>query len=258
MGVRISNRYRELAPPAGMRHALECIWVRVIPPHGAAPGRVLPDACSDLIWRSGEGGLVAGPDTGPVLVPASPGAVIVGARFRPGAGGPALAQPLDELRDRRVEIGELLPALARRLDPELSPAAALREVALVAGELSEARPPDALVGAAARRLAGPHARSATVAEELGVSERHLRRRFLASVGYGPKTLQRVLRFRRFLRRLDEANGDAELAELAADCGFADQAHLTRECGRLAGWSPATIVRERARAPARRSPGVVGR
>jgi AraC-like DNA-binding protein len=242
-----SDGYRELAPPTALRHAVECLWIRVMPPNGGAPARVLPDACSDLIWRSGEGAFVAGPDTGPVPVTAPPGSVTLGARFRPGAGGPALAQPLDELRDLRVDVGELVPALARRLDPDLKPAAALRELAVAAGELAEARPPDALASAAARRLSSPRARSATVAEELGISERHLRRRLLASVGYGPKTLQRVLRFRLFLRRLDAANGDAELAVLAAECGFADQAHLTRESSRLAGSSPAAIVRERMRA-----------
>jgi AraC-like DNA-binding protein len=236
--------YRELAPPAALRRSLACLWVRVVPADRAAPVRILPDACSDLIWRSGTGAFVAGPDTGPMIAPATPGSVFVGARFRPGAGGPALAHPLHELRDRRVELGDLLPALARRLDPELTPAEALRQVARAAAELAEARPPDDLVGAAARRLAEPRARSATVADELGVSERHLRRRFHASVGYGPKTLHRVLRFRRFLGRLDAADGDADLAGLAAESGFADQAHLTRECSRLAGMSPAAIAYER--------------
>jgi AraC-like DNA-binding protein len=248
MGVQISDGYRELAPPSGLRKALECLWVRVVPSNGGPPIRILPDACSDLIWRSGEGAFIAGPDTGPVVGPATPGAVFVGARFRPGAGGPALSHPLDELRDMRVELGEVLPGLTRRLDPDLTPAAALRQVAFAAGQLAEARPPDALVGAAARRLADPSARSSTLAGELGLSERQLRRRFLASVGYGPKTLQRVLRFRGFLKRLDATRGDVDLARFAADCGFADQAHLTRECSRLAGLSPAAIARERVDAP----------
>ena len=246
MGVRFSDGYRELPPPTALRHTLACLWVRVVPAQGAAPSRVLPDACSDLIWRSGKGAFIAGPDTGPMVGPSRPGAVLVGARFRPGAGGAALGLPLDELRDLRVDVGDLLPGLAPRLDPELTPAAALRQVALIAAELAETRPPDALVGAAARRLADPRARSAVVAGELGVSERHLRRRFLDGVGYGPKTLQRVLRFRRFLTRLEAGGTGAGLADLAADCGFADQAHLTRECSRLAGLSPAAIARLRTR------------
>ena len=61
---------------------------------------------------------------------------------------------------------------------------------------------------------------------LGVSERQLRRRFADAVGYGPKTLARVLRFQRFL-----ALGRRPAATWRAwrcGAGYADQAHLTRE------------------------------
>jgi AraC-like DNA-binding protein len=68
-----------------------------------------------------------------------------------------------------------------------------------------------------------------------MSERHLRRRCEVAVGYGPKTLDRVLRFQRF-RRLRE-HRVASLAQLAFESGYADQAHLTREYRRLAGTTP---------------------
>ena len=106
------------------------------------------------------------------------------------------------------------------------------------------RPPDRLVLAAARRLGRPGARAELVAGRLGISERQLRRRCQAAVGYGPRTLTRVLRFRRFLSRLDAAVDAADLAGLAADAGYADQAHLTRESTRLAGLPPAALARAR--------------
>ena len=56
-------------------------------------------------------------------------------------------------------------------------------------------------------------------------------------------LTRVLRFRRFLARVEVA-GTADLAGLAAETGYADQAHLTRESTRLAGLPPAALVRSR--------------
>jgi AraC-like DNA-binding protein len=77
----------------------------------------------------------------------------------------------------------------------------------------------------------------TLAGELGLSERQLRRRCHAAAGYGPKTLQRVLRFRRFL-----AARNPDLARAALDAGYADQSHLTRECTRLAGATPAALLR----------------
>jgi methylphosphotriester-DNA--protein-cysteine methyltransferase len=95
--------------------------------------------------------------------------------------------------------------------------------------------------AAVRRLDDPRARVELLADELGFSERQLRRRFHAAVGYGPKTLQRVLRFRRFLAQADA--GD-DLARAALDAGYADQAHLTRDCARLSGLTPGRLALER--------------
>ena len=199
---------------------------------GSAP--ILPDACSDLIWQAGRGAFVAGPDTGPVPVTAGADAVFVGARFRPGAGGAALGLPLSELRDLRVDLADLDRALAERLPADLEPREALRRVA----EIAVAAPPaDAAIAEAARRLQQPQARVESLAGDLGLSERQLRRRCHAAAGYGPKTLQRVLRFRRFL-----AARNPDLARAALDAGYADQSHLTRECTRLAGRPPAALLR----------------
>ena len=63
-------------------------------------------------------------------------------------------------------------------------------------------PPDPAVTRAARLLRDPRARAEDVAAEVGLSLRQLRRRCHDVVGYGPKTLQRVLRFRRFVSRID--------------------------------------------------------
>jgi transcriptional regulator GlxA family with amidase domain len=112
--------------------------------------------------------------------------------------------------------------------------------------LPAAASPDPLVEATVAVLrAGPHAFRpqrpvAALAGDLGVSERQLHRRCSAAVGYGPKTLERVLRFRRFLALASREPG-AGLAWLAASAGYADQAHLTRECGRLGGAPPARLV-----------------
>ena len=76
-------------------------------------------------------------------------------------------------------------------------------------------------------------------DEFGWSERTLRRRCRQAFGYGPKTLERILRFQRFLRFL--SNGRAPLAVLALEAGYADQAHLAREARRLSGQSPSALM-----------------
>lgn len=240
--------YWELAPPAGLAGALACLWVRVVAQDNSVPGMILPDGCVDLIWQHGRGSFVAGPDTGPAPSASPPGTILVGARFHPGAGGAALGIPLVRLRDLRVDAVEFRPDLVRRLPFDLAPDEALGRMRLVAAELVTAGPPDALVVHAARLVEDPRTRSIDLVRALGVSERQLRRRFDAAVGYGPKTLQQVLRFQRFLAGTSPREGNTDLAQLAVEVGYADQAHLTREVGRLSGLSPATVVRNRTRVP----------
>jgi AraC-like DNA-binding protein len=236
--------YRELAPPARFRDELHCLWVSVTAADEGTLTPVLPDACTDLIWQSDVGAYVAGPDTGPNPARLPPRTVLVAVRFRPGAGGAALGLPLSELLDQRVDAADLPVVPAGRLSASLAPAEALRRLAGIAAELVTEHPPDRLVLEAARRLGRPGERADLLAERLGISERQLRRRCQAAVGYGPRMMNRVLRFRRFLSRIDAAGAAVDLAGLAAETGYADQAHMTRESARLAGLPPAALIRVR--------------
>jgi len=257
-----SPGYRELAPPAALRGSVSCLWIGVAPPGEDRTTVVLPDACVDLIWERGKGAYVAGPDTGPAPATSPPGTIMAGVRFAPGAAGPALGIPMTALLNERVDVADLgrgpAAGLARRLPGSLDPDMALRLLTELARAMTDEGPPDALTAQAARLLARPPVRAETVADHLGVSERQLRRRCQASVGYGPATLRRVLRFRRFVSWADAgrgrghlasgggdpASGGADLAQVAFDLGYADQAHLTRECVRLAGVTPAALVAAR--------------
>jgi AraC-like DNA-binding protein len=246
--------YREWAPPRGLEEALSCLWTQVIPEGGAPPVRVLPDACVDVIWQSDVGVYVAGPDTGPAPVAMPPGAVLIGARFRPGAGGSGLGLPLDEIRDRRVDLIDLHAVPARTLPGRLAPDEALRRLIIAVGGMISTRAPDALVTHGARLLSAPGTRCEALGGALDLSERQLRRRFQTAVGYGPKTLQRVLRFRGFLDRVDAGLEGLELADLALELGYADQAHMTREVTRLSGLSPLALSRSRLPEVSPRRPG----
>jgi AraC-like DNA-binding protein len=228
----------------------------VAPPGGGQVTLVLPDACCDLIWQSGRGVFVAGPDSGPWPSAPPAGTVLAGVRLRPGAGGPALGLPLSALLDQRVDLSDLGTGfgsrLARLLAPTLAPAAALRLLAGGVSDLVLESPADPLVTEAVRLLGRPRTQAGDVAARLGVGERQLLRRCRAAVGYGPATLRRVLRFRQFVTLVDAGEGrpgGPDLAWLAADAGYADQAHLTRECVRLAGLPPAALAAQRRPAPA---------
>jgi AraC-like DNA-binding protein len=81
---------------------------------------------------------------------------------------------------------------------------------------------------------------------MGLSDRQLRRRVEEAVGYSPRTLARILRFQRFLSAARASGPGRHLARLAADAGYADQAHLTRESREFAGLPPAEFLRREAR------------
>ncbi len=232
--------YREFGPGRCLADFVTCTWEREAAPAGG-PGtaRVLPDGCVDLVWRGGDL-FVAGPDSRAFLSPVDPSGTIVGLRFRTGTAGQLLGLPASELLDARVPVAEIWGAeLAERLGE--APSADIRRALLEQAVERRLAEPDQLVLAAVRRLGRPRTRIGQLSDALGTSERHLLRRFNGAVGYGPKTLDRVLRFQRFLERARARNGGGDLARTAADLGYADQAHLTRECVRLSGLTPARLA-----------------
>ncbi|GAA1957590.1 helix-turn-helix domain-containing protein [Kitasatospora viridis] len=106
-----------------------------------------------------------------------------------------------------------------------------------------AAPPPEVVRAWRLLLAGRGlGTAASLAAEVGWSTRHLAARFNTEIGLTPKAAARVIRFDR-ARRLLGTPAAATLADLAADCGYFDQAHLAREFNALAGCPPTRYLRE---------------
>ena len=183
-------------------------------------------------------------------------------RFGPGAAGAALGLAARELRDSTVALEDVWGAPAIELAERLSAAPRAERLAVlaaaVARRLDAAREPDALV-ARASALLGAGMPVTAASREVALTDRHLRRRFHDAVGYGPKTLQRVLRLRRFLA-LAEAGPATDLARAAAEAGYSDQsashARVQRPGGPAAGGAPRGARRRRRPGPARsrRAPG----
>jgi AraC-like DNA-binding protein len=161
-----------------------------------------------------------------------------------------LGLPASELVDLTVPADELwrgaAAVLGERVAAADSPEAAsavLEDAVLNRG----AQTPDPVVAEVAERLLpGRTDDVAGLPGALFISERQLRRRVQDGIGLAPKVIQRILRFQGFLALSHRRQGDpAELARLAAEAGYADQSHLTRESLRLAGLSPAALMRESA-------------
>lgn len=241
--------YAEAPPPAALAGRVACVWWRT-PDDAAASGGdgrthlVIPDGCVDLLWHAGRL-VIAGPDTAPVAAAPS-SARTVGVRLRPGAAG-VLGESAAALRDERVSADALWgrsgAELARRVADAADDRGRLALLTGLVGRRSLASPPpDAAVAAAVAALSAPRATVSGAARAAGLSDRQLRRRFLDHVGYGPKTLDRVLRLQRFLTLAIATTDD--LASLAAAAGYADQAHLGREARVLADATPRELVAAR--------------
>jgi len=81
-----------------------------------------------------------------------------------------------------------------------------------------------------------------LAREIGWSRRHLSERFRAELGLTPKVMGRVMRFERARLVLQQRHRPS-LADVAAACGYYDQAHMNREWREFAGCSPTTWMAE---------------
>ncbi|HLK01961.1 MAG TPA: helix-turn-helix transcriptional regulator [Streptosporangiaceae bacterium] len=229
--------YRERPAPPALAPWLDCIWERQGAGH---PVRVLPDGCTDIVWIEGAGTRIVGVSATAYLFALAPGSRVAGARFRPGAGPALLGTTGRALRDSWIPPEVLWPGQGERLAAglEASTDKAGYLARLVAELAHRALLPDPLVQHAVRRLGGPGIRIASLAAELGVSERQFRRRVQTGVGYSPKRLARVLRLQRALKLAVTADC---LATVAAEAGYADQAHFASECRALTGVAPSVLL-----------------
>ncbi len=238
--------YAEFAPPRPLRDYVACFW-QSFAPDQPRQTTILPDGCIDLIWQAGREPFIAGPMTVPVAASTSTGTVTLGVRFKPGAGAALLGIAASEMRDAHVPLRELWPRvpLQEARDQTLAVTETLTlhdAVSAVDALLRHAVPPDRFIADACRWFAHrPGEPASAFIVGSGVSERQARRRFHEHVGYGPKTLQRILRMQRVLWLLSRASPPRSLASLAQAAGYADQAHLTRETRALTGQLPTTLV-----------------
>jgi AraC-like DNA-binding protein len=208
--------------------------------------RSAPNGSVELVCEVGGQPLLVGPQTGPLVRTLPPGATIVSLRLRPESAATVLGMPAYELADQIVALEDALPAtrfLCERIAHEPKRAVAALEGA-VSAELARRAATDRMVAVAVERLTARPTRVSSVAASMFVSERQLRRRFKAAVGVSPKSLERTLRFQRFLALVHTGGWSRlGLARTAIALGYADQAHLTRECVDLSGLPPAELIRQ---------------
>lgn len=247
MPGRIAGTFHERAVSARLRGSFAATWVNRMDAANVPPIVVMPDATVDLQWIGGTF-RVAGPDKEPQTEVLASDEVVIGFRFHPAAAAAWLGIPLVELVSQRLSLDDIRGARARylasrvRVDDDVDDL--ICSIEKVVAEEMTSHETDGVMQAAYRLIErGPPPGAPLVPwlmRALEMSERTLRRRFDESFGYGPKTLDRILRYQRFLRLSTQSNSSTAI--LAAEAGYSDQAHLIRESRRLTGNTPQELNR----------------
>jgi AraC-like DNA-binding protein len=239
--------YREIAPAPDLAPFVECFWSSEIESDGSR--RILPDGCVDLLFFSRGRQIVDAQVVGAMTrfrdVALRSCEAILGVRFHPGMAGVCLPCEIPSLNDRSVPLEDVIGRVARSLVNDLGPCSSVEDRIDRLGPRLLRRPKISEVQHAIGELVRNrgHLSVAEFADAAGVGDRQLRRSCQKHAGLGPKQLARILRFRHASAAL--RGGVANLAGLALDCGYYDQAHLIRDFRALAGTSPLKYLREYA-------------
>src|SRR5687767_10034663 len=249
--------FSQHAAPPPLAHWVKTIWyAQGTRAEFDAPEPIVPDGCVEIIFNLADPfadhrgaqplDLLAGQMTGPVTAVATGDVDLIGVRFRPGRAGAALRTPMWELRDRLIAASSVMPGAAQLVE-ELRDVVRERRIAHLAAALARRfasrRMPS--TGAIDHALALMESRRGNVAIDriartVGITRRHLERRFKDEVGLGAKHIARIMRVHAALA-LMQRQPILSGAEISAQCGYSDQAHLIRECRTLTGRTPARLV-----------------
>ena len=240
--------YAEIEPAPELKPWVAAYWhFRVRPGTGEIEHWIPLTGGTMLAFPRGGPASIVGPRVTPLRTMVHGGDVLWGVHFWPGAGVSLLGPGAGALRERldlaREALGHawlepLREVLAAEDDEE---AAARRLDAALLPRIDEASPLDETVMTAVFRLiaSGGGLRVQELADGLGLSTRQLRRRFRAATDLTPKELARLQRMRACAQVVISPDPERWI-DVAAEHGYADQAHLVREFRRILGLTPAAF------------------
>ncbi|HET6564490.1 MAG TPA: helix-turn-helix domain-containing protein [Xanthomonadales bacterium] len=257
----------EAQPAPDLADAVECYWEGWgdIPP---LVEKILPGINVELMFNlkgrhsvlemdgkplgsNHTGGWLSGLQRRYLLIETHEGSHFVAARLKPWGAWRLLREPMREVSCRVPLLDELWGDAIHNLTTRLAEAPNLftrfdmLEMHL-RHKLDQRARKDDYVVAATQRLQHSQGmlRIESLCSELGTSRASLSRKFAEQVGLTPKTYARVVRIAALIRQLG-APGQPELAALAADFGYHDQAHFNHDFQEFCGHSPSEYLRRAA-------------
>lgn len=245
-------RYREIRPREAAARFVRCYWQLEDDGVGGEPQRIVPDGRPELIlnlgepyqslqgsvWKAQPRCFLMGQITRPLFLRSAGPVKVMGVRFHPHTAQAAFGVPMSELTDLgAMALEDFSPVWLRRFEGITE----FDELDRVMGGLGNVADSNLSLAVQELERTGGLLDVRSVADRMGVSVRQFERRFKAAVGISPKRFGRMQRFQRVFRAVED--GRERWAEVAAWCGYYDQAHLIRDFQEFAGKPPAALLDE---------------
>ena len=259
--------YREYAPSPSLTSFVHCLWTLegdTTELRGEAQP-VVPDGRTEIILHFGDpfdrlhgDGIVerqpsllfAGQLTNTLLLRPTGRIAVLGIRMHPHGASLLMDAPQRHFAGLTIGMEQVSSPLRRVLTEVQECSASLPDaVALVQDRVSGQADRTRLDPRIAHVVAAIQHRHGCVpierlADDAGMTRRHLERQFLDLVGVSPKRFARIVRLQHALQMLEQSDVDAKGAMTAAACGYADQAHFIRECQDVCGHAPGAHLLQR--------------
>lgn len=242
-------RYVEVPPSADLAREIQCFWELEVGGDGPTEP-IFPDGRVEIVVHLGARPtalgasirqpevMVVGQTTTALRLQSAAGMRAMGIRFTPAGARPWLGAPLCQFTDNILDLDDVHGRLAALVGDAAHRGASFEtKHEALERALRQTRTPrwaaslalEHAVGVALRRHGD--VRVERLSEAAGLGVRQLERQFLDQVGLNPKGFARTARLQRALHLL---RAGLPAVDVAASCGFSDQAHLAREFRRVAG------------------------
>jgi len=242
-------RLARFPPAVDLKTFIEYFWIVEWDLRGQEPHvqKVLPYPCIHLVFEAGRTAIF-GVVNGAFEHQLEGAARVLGVRFRPGGFRGVLGKPVATITDRVIPLSTVYEFDVAAAEAEVLGATGDLGMVAVAERLLRTRTPETddtvdLVHGIIDRIASDRTlnRVDELAAQVKLGERALQRLFNDYVGISPKWVIRRSRLQDAAARLANAE-DVNLTHLAADLGYSDQAHFTRDFKALVGRSPSDYRR----------------
>lgn len=251
-------------PGPPLNEFVELFWLyEGFPPRSHQKERLMPDGSVELVINLKEdetrvydretlslssrlsGTSVCGPHSRFFVIDTAEQDTVIGIHFKPGGVFPFLKLPAEELHNLHVSLGDLWGREAELLRERLLETASpemkfqVMEECLLAQAFKPLERHRAINYALGlfRNIHTPPV-MADVSDQIGISSRRFIQLFSDQVGLTPKLFCRVRRFQRVLHTI-RLGTELDWAQIAADCGYYDQAHFIHDFKAFSGINPTT-------------------